>query len=69
MANRVKYIVYIINSDLISTMTGGQAEIQNIQPYDNQFQDREDSGNYDLGLLETQRYDESFYLRFILFYV
>ena len=50
-------------------MTGGQAEIQNIQPYDNQFQDREDSGNYDLGLLETQRYDESFYLRFILFYV
>ena len=37
-------------------MTGGQAEIQNIQPYDNQFQDREDTGNYDLGLLESQRY-------------
>ena len=42
-------------------MTGGQAEIQNIQSYDdrektNQFQDREDIGNYDLSLLESQRY-------------
>ena len=43
-------------SDLISTMTGGQAEIQNIQPYDVQLQDRKDIGNYDLSLLESQRY-------------
>ena len=43
------------HSDLISTMTGGQAEIQNIQPYDVQFQDRDDNGNFDLGLLESQR--------------
>ena len=37
-------------------MTGGQAEIQNIQPYDVQLQDRKDIGNYDLSLLESQRY-------------
>ena len=36
-------------------MTGGQAEIQNIQPYDIQLQNREDTGNYDIGLLEGQR--------------
>ena len=42
-------------SDLISTMTGGQAEIQSIEAYG--FQDRGDIGNYDVGSLESQRCD------------
>ena len=40
-------------------MTGGQAEIQNIQPYNSPYQSSEDQGNYDLGLLESQRYESS----------
>ena len=55
----ITYLSYSCYSDLISTMTGGQAEIQNIQAYNAPYQSNDGQGNYDLGLLESQRYEFS----------
>ena len=52
---RVLHQTFLLFSELISTMIGGQAEIQSIEPYSVYFQDRKDIGNFDIDFPDNQR--------------
>ena len=52
---RVLHQIFLLFSELISTMIGGQAEIQSIEPYSVYFQDRKDIGNFDIDFPDNQR--------------